>query len=377
MYKSLRPSKSFNERNVVINEEPEQIEQMEQDEQAEQVEQPKETIDNNIINFHNGLSNVLNFHNVNRQIEAIYMSSGTYYSITFDLISLYLKGQKLLYTESKSFCELVLYCLMLPAIFISSACTVLNVPLKSVSYGSTIVSALNGFNSFLLAFVSYVKLDAKAEAHKTTAYQFDKLQTMCEFYSGKVQLAPPEENPNKKIYEYIESIEKKVGEIKDANQFSIPEVIRYRYNHIYSYNIFAMMKNHKTKRSLNIQKLIDITIEIEKRTKDFVYCNKCNVSRGVLCSGCKETRIIMETGIQSFPLKSIFKKGNINEVEIDIYDKTVSMETLLRQRDLIIKAIIEYRDMTINLTGQYNSEYEEWTNKKKNEWCPIFNWLKM
>ena len=27
MYKSLRPSKSFNERNVVINEEPEQMEQ--------------------------------------------------------------------------------------------------------------------------------------------------------------------------------------------------------------------------------------------------------------------------------------------------------------------------------------------------------------
>ena len=366
-YQTLRPSKSFGARNIVINEE--QVETVEQEPSKEAVEQHFK-----LKTIHDiGLSSVLNFHNINREVEAIYMSSGTYYSITFDLISLYLKGQKLLYTESKSFCELVLYCLMLPAIFISSACTVLNVPLKSVSYGSTIVSALNGFNSFLLAFVSYVKLDAKAEAHKTTAYQFDKLQTMCEFYSGKVQLAPPEENPNKKIYEYIESIEKKVGEIKDANQFSIPEVIRYRYNHIYSYNIFAMMKNHKTKRSLNIQKLIDITIEIEKRIKESVTHN----CKGGLCLSCKETRIIMETGIQSFPLKSIFKKGNINEIEIDIYDKTVSMETLLKQRDFIIKAIIEYRDMTINLTGEYNSEYEEWTNKKKNEWCPVFNWLKM
>jgi hypothetical protein len=134
------------------------------------------------------IQNIQNYDRYSKEIESVYLREDTYYSITLDLISLYLKGQKILYTESKTFCEMVLYCLMLPAIFISSACTVLNVPLKGVSYGPTIVSALNGFNSFILAFISYVKLDAKAEAHKTSAYQFDKLQAMCEFYSGKTNL---------------------------------------------------------------------------------------------------------------------------------------------------------------------------------------------
>jgi hypothetical protein len=31
-----------------------------------------------------------------------------------------------------------------------------------------------------------MKLDAKAEAHKTSSYKYDKLQSECEFFSGKL-----------------------------------------------------------------------------------------------------------------------------------------------------------------------------------------------
>ena len=43
---------------------------------------------------------------------------------------------------------------------------------------------LNAWISFLLAVVSYMKLDAQAEAHKISAHQYDKLQSVCEFSSG-------------------------------------------------------------------------------------------------------------------------------------------------------------------------------------------------
>ena len=321
------------------------------------------------------IKTVEDYKQYNHNIEAAYMGVGTYYSITLDLISLYLKGQKLLYTESKTFCEMLLYILMLPAIFISSACTVLNVPLKSVSYGATIVSALNGFNSFILAFVTYMKLDAKAEAHKTSAYQFDKLQAMCEFWSGKSQMIP-DKDVALNVFEFIESIEKKVSEIKDANQFTIPEVIRYRYNHVYSYNVFAMMKNHKTERSLNIQKLINITDVIQKRE-----ISGC-VENNTLCNDCNEIRIVLDNGIDSFPLsyqkkKSVSTFYNKEHIkEINIHDPKIPMETLYNERDNLITDIIEYRDMTIDLTEKYNSEMEVWINKKKSEWCAVFNWLK-
>uniref|UniRef100_A0A6C0B0B0 Uncharacterized protein n=1 Tax=viral metagenome TaxID=1070528 RepID=A0A6C0B0B0_9ZZZZ len=328
--------------------------------ETEEINAKSTQTSNNII------ENVSDFALNNHQIESIYMGVGTYYSIVLDLISLYLKGQKLLYTESKTFCEMVLYCLMLPAIFISSACTVLNAPLKSVKNGATVVSALNGFNSFLLAFVTYVKLDAKAEAHKTSAYQFDKLQSACEFYSGKAQLIP-DKDIGKKVYEFIETIEKKVGEIKDANQFSLPEVIRYRYNHIYSYNIFAMMKKDKTKRSLHIQRLINITNVIKER-------------QGVKTKDCTivDVGAIKSFSIEIPPKRSFFsKKEKSNQPELDIYDPNISLQRLLNERDKYIQEIIEYRDMSIGLTQDYNDESEQWIKRKQNEFFAIFNWLKI
>ena len=137
-----------------------------------------------------------------------YMGNMTYYSITLDLIALYLKGQKLLYVESKQFCEQCLHTLMLPAIFISATCTVLSMALKPYSYGAVLVSTLTGLNSFILAVVTYLKLDAKAEAHKTSAYQFDKLQTLCEFYSGKT-LMLKDDLMKEKVTKFIEIVEQK------------------------------------------------------------------------------------------------------------------------------------------------------------------------
>ena len=135
-------------------------------------------------------------------ITSSYMGAMSYYSITLDLIAIYLKGQKIIYIESKTFCEQCLYCLMLPAILVSAICTVISTALKNVEWGSTLVSALAGTNSFILAVVTYLKLDAKSEAHRTACYQFDKLQTMCEFYSGRCLLLS-DDNIKDKIEEFV------------------------------------------------------------------------------------------------------------------------------------------------------------------------------
>ena len=73
---------------------------------------------------------------------------------------------------------------MLPAIFLSSLATLGSLGLDTVVWSSYIVSGLNAIISFLLAVVSYMKLDAQSEAHKISAHQYDKLQSSCEFTSG-------------------------------------------------------------------------------------------------------------------------------------------------------------------------------------------------
>ncbi len=50
------------------------------------------------------------------------------------------------------------------------------------------LSTLNGIITFLLAIINYLKLDANAEAHKISAYQYSKLKAQIEFSSGEVLL---------------------------------------------------------------------------------------------------------------------------------------------------------------------------------------------
>jgi hypothetical protein len=160
------------------------------------------------------------------------------HSMTLDIISVYLKGQKMLYIEAKVYCEQHLYALMLPAIMITALCSVISVVLNSYSFGGIIVSCLTACNSCILSLVTYLKLDAKAEAHKMTAYSFEKLQSMCEFSSGRILFDDKELT----LLKLMEEIGTNVKDIKEKNQFILPEAIRYRFPYLYSTNVFAEVK---------------------------------------------------------------------------------------------------------------------------------------
>jgi hypothetical protein len=187
---------------------------------------------------------------IQKEIIDNYFDDKTSYSSALDIIGTYLRGQKLIYMESKSYCENKLNKLMMPSIFLSTAATVLSAIVKEYIWGAYLISSVNAIIAFLLAVVNYLKLDAASEAHKITAHQYDKLQTKIEFLSGQTLLF---EIDKEHIQSELESIKKKIEEIKETNQFIVPKKIRTLYPIMFNTNVFLIIKkiDDITKKKIN------------------------------------------------------------------------------------------------------------------------------
>lgn len=318
--------------------------------------------------------NSVSWKDVNQVLRDSYNFEATNDSTILDILALYLKGQKIIYMESKTLCEKRLNTLMLPAIFIAAVCSILNFILKEYMYGTIIISSLNAFNSFLLSLISYLKLDGKAEAHKTSAYKFQKLESRCEFNSGKSLFFKDSVD----VCHFANEIEKEVMEIRESNQFIIPERIRVMYPTMCETNVFSLVKQIQNDEILiinNLKRCVQalhdeikrrdqIRQEIEKQNEkiekleyEMILCNKEDDS--------KENKEMKEN--------IIFKLNEHRMMLADLNEALTKSESTMNslddQKDIAFTDAVNHRNKYISLSETYKTEIDAQNNRRHEQYC--------
>lgn len=256
------------------------------------------------------------------------------YTNELDILTTFLKGQKNVYIQSKNITQLKYNCIMIPTLLISCSITLFTPFISCDKMHTVFISGLNAIIALLISINKFLKLETAVQVFFTTANQFDKLETILELTNGKLLVIDNEKEKKDLVLKRINEIEEKIFELKDTNEFFIPEEVKSLFPIICHINIFSFIKKMQTHKIELIKNLQNIKNEINY----------------IMHKWKKKTKIDYNT-----------KNNNFDNLE---YEKEKNrLEYLHKLKERIKSDIYEYRNSYSLMDSIFTKEIKQAENR--------------
>ncbi len=156
-----------------------------------------------------------------------------------DILSVYVKNQKNIYTEAKNINNMRLYVLSFPSICISITTSTIAPFIGQTAWGIIIITVLNAVLAVFITLIVILKLETTSIHYEMVASKYGSLQDILDTFSSKIAFISSKHEKDKLIFAKMKKIDCKITEIKEETQVELPNYIRYLYPKISSINIFS------------------------------------------------------------------------------------------------------------------------------------------
>lgn len=156
-----------------------------------------------------------------------------------DILKVYVKNQKNIYTDSKNIINMRLYMIGIPSICISIAASTLTPFIKQTNWGIILVTSMNAILTVFIILLLVLKLETSYVKYDVVASKYTNIQEELDEFSSKIAFIGSRHEREKMIFSQMKRLDLKIAEIKDENRIVLPYYIRYLYPKISTINIFS------------------------------------------------------------------------------------------------------------------------------------------